>query len=316
METRANHLWVGAVTLVLLAALAAFIVWIARLNEGAKDEFDIFYNQSVSGLAQGSQVTYAGVPVGQVTEIALAKDNPEFVRVRVKVKDDVPILVGTQATIQASFTGVSTILLDGARKDNPPITCETTACPEGRPVIPPGRGGFGEIVANAPLLLERLATLTEQLNLILGPENQKEMAGILKNSNRLTAGLAEATPELTQNLRDFQVTMKEFNETLNAVERLADNTSGLVGKEGEPLAAELRATLKSANATMASLSATLEDTRPAIRQLRTGTLPNAEATLQDLRATSRALRSITEKLESEGAGALVGGKSLPDYKPE
>lgn len=316
METRANHLWVGAVTLVLLAALAAFIVWIARLNEGAKDEYDIFYNQSVSGLANGSQVTFAGVPVGQVTEIALAKDNPEFVRVRVKVKDDVPILVGTQATIQASFTGVSTILLDGARKDNPAITCETTACPEGRPVIPPGRGGFGEIVANAPLLLERLATLTEQLNMILGPENQKELAGILKNSNRLTAGLADATPELTQNLRDFQVTMKEFNETLNAVERLADNTNGLVGKEGEPLAAELRATLKSANAALASLSATLEDTRPAVRQLRTSTLPNAEATLQDLRATSRALRSITEKLEAEGAGALVGGKSLPDYKPQ
>ncbi|WP_086736761.1 MlaD family protein [Erythrobacter colymbi] len=316
METRANHLWVGAVTLVLLAALAAFIVWIARLNEGAKDEYDIFYNQSVSGLANGSQVTFAGVPVGQVTEIALAKDNPEFVRVRVKVKDDVPILVGTQATIQASFTGVSTILLDGARKGNPPITCETTACPEGRPVIPPGRGGFGEIVANAPLLLERLATLTEQLNTILGPENQKELAGILKNSNRLTGGLADATPELTQNLKEFRVTMQEFNQTLDAAEKLALTTNTLVDKEGEPLARELRETLKSANAALASLSATLEDTRPAARQLRTSTLPNAEATLQDLRATSRALRSITEKLEAEGAGALVGGKSLPEYKPQ
>lgn len=316
METRANHLWVGAVTLLLLAALAAFIVWIARLGEGQKDEYDIFYNQSVSGLANGSQVTFAGVPVGQVTEIALAKDNPEFVRVRVKVKDDVPILVGTQATIQASFTGVSTILLDGARKDNPPITCETTACPEGRPVIPPGRGGFGEIVANAPLLLERLATLTEQLNTILGPENQKELAGILKNSNRLTGGLADATPELTQNLKEFRTTMQEFNQTLDAAEKLALTTNTLVDKEGQPLARELRETLKSANAALASLSATLEDTRPAARQLRTSTLPNAEATLQDLRATSRALRSITEKLEAEGAGALVGGKSLPDYKPE
>jgi phospholipid/cholesterol/gamma-HCH transport system substrate-binding protein len=45
-------------------------------------------------------------------------------------------------------------------------------------------------------------------------------------------------------------------------------------------------------------------------------LPSAEATLEDLRATSRSLRAITEKLESEGAGALVGGKTLPDYKPE
>lgn len=316
METRANHLWVGAVTLVLLAVLAAFIVWIARLGEGKQDEFDIFYGQSVSGLAKGSQVSFAGVPVGQVTEIALAKDNPEFVRVRIKVGEDVPILVGTQATIQASFTGVSTILLDGARKDNPPITCETTACPEGRPVIPPGRGGFGEIVANAPLLLERLATLTEQLNTILGPENQEELAGILKNTNRLTGGLADAAPELTANLKEFRVTMQEFNQTLDAAEKLALTTDALMSKEGEPLARELRETLKSANAALASLAATLEDTRPAARQLRTSTLPNAEATLQDLRATSRALRAITEKLESEGAGALVGGKSLPDYKPK
>jgi phospholipid/cholesterol/gamma-HCH transport system substrate-binding protein len=316
METRANHLWVGAVTLVLLAALAAFIVWIARLNEGAKDEYDIFYNQSVSGLANGSQVTFAGVPVGQVTEIALAKDNPEFVRVRVKVKDDVPILVGTQATIQASFTGVSTILLDGARKDNPAITCETTACPEGRPVIPPGRGGFGEIVANAPLLLERLATLTEQLNLILGPENQGEISGILKNTNRLTDGLADAAPELTANLKEFRTTMAEFNQTMDALEKVANSSDALLRDEGQPLVRELQGTLASANKALASLSATLEDTRPAARQLRTSTLPNAEATLQDLRATSRALRSITEKLESEGAGALVGGKSLPDYKPE
>jgi len=306
---------VGAVTLVLLAALAAFIVWIARLGQGDLEEYDIFYSQSVTGLNTGSQVTFAGVPVGQVSEIALGRENPEFVRVRIKVKPDVPILVGTVATIQASFTGVSTILLDGARKDNPPITCQTTACPEGRPVIPPGRGGFGEIVANAPLLLERLATLTEQLNVILGPENQEEIAGILRNTNRLTSGLADTTPELNAALRDFRTTLAELNQTLDAVEKVAVTTNGVLDKEGQPLAEELRGTLRSANAALASLSATLEDSRPAVRQLRTSTLPNAEATLEDLRATTRSLRAITEKLESEGARALVGGKSLPDYKP-
>ena len=315
METRANHLWVGAVTLVLLAGLAAFIVWLARLGQGDQREYDIFYAQSVSGLANGSQVSFAGVPVGQVSEIALAKGNPEFVRVRIKVKEDVPILVGTEATIEASFTGVSTILLNGARKGAPAITCETTACLEGRPVIPPGRGGFGEIVANAPVLLERLATLTEQLNTILGPENQAEISGILKNTNRLSGGLADATPQLAANLDTFQTTLTEFNQTLDAVEKLAASTDNLVTQDGKPLAAELRNTLRSANAAAASLAATLEDTRPAAKQLRESTLPNAEATLQDLRATSRALRAITEKLESEGAGALVGGKGLPDYKP-
>lgn len=314
METRANHLWVGAVTLALLAGLAAFIVWLARLDQRAQSEYDIFYQQSVSGLANGSQVAFAGVPVGQVTQISLSKDDPQFVRVRIKVKDDVPILVGTQATIQASFTGVSTILLDGARKNAPRITCETTACPEGKPVIPAGRGGFGEIVANAPLLLERLTTLTEQLNQVLGPENQQELAGILRNTNKISAEMAVAAPELTENLREFRVVMAEFNSALNAVEKLTLTTDDVLNNEGRPVVRELAETLKSANLALASLSAILDDTRPAARQLREGTLPAAEATLQDLRATSRALRSITEKLEAEGVGSLVQGKSLPTYK--
>ncbi len=316
METRANHLWVGAVTLTLLAMLAAFIIWLAGLDQRARNEYDVFYAQSVSGLANGSQVTFAGVPVGQVTEISLSREDPQFVRVRISVNDDVPILVGTQATIQATFTGVSSILLDGARKNAPRITCKTTACPEGRPVIPAGRGGFGEIVANAPLLLERLTTLTEQLNQVLGPENQQELAGILRNSNKVSAELAVAAPELTANLREFRVVMAEFNTALNAVEKLASTSDALVQNEGRPAVRELAATLKSANQALASLSAILEDTRPAARQLREGTLPAAEATLQDLRATSRALRSITEKLEAEGVGSLVQGKSLPTYKQD
>ncbi|WP_298301530.1 MlaD family protein [uncultured Erythrobacter sp.] len=315
METRANHLWVGAITLALLVALAAFIVWIARLNQGAVNEYDIFYKQSVAGLANGSQVSYAGVPVGQVRQIALSAEDPEFVRVRIRIRDEVPILVGTEASIQASFTGVSTILLDGARKDSPAITCETTACPEGRPVIPPGRGGFGEIVANAPLLLERLTTLTEQLNTIFGPENQEELAGILANSNRLTRELADAAPRLEGTFDDLQGALKEASEALDAFEKVSLTTNELLDAEGPKLAQELSETLASANQAAASLSAVLEDTRPAARALSETTLPTVEATLQDLRATSRSLRTVTDRLEAEGAASLIGRRPLPEYEP-
>ncbi|MEL7446563.1 MAG: MlaD family protein [Pseudomonadota bacterium] len=316
METRANHLWVGAVTLVLLALLAAFIIWIARLGQGVQNEYDIFFKQSVSGLANGSQVSFAGVPVGQVREIALSDDDPEFVRVRVRVKEDVPVLVGTTATIQASFTGVSTILLDGARKDAPAITCETTACPEGAPIIPPGTGGLGELVANAPLLLERLATLTEQLNTILGPENQAEIEGILRNTNRLTGELARAAPQLDGTFSELQIALREAGEALDAFEKVTLSTDNILNTEGPALAQELRGTLSSANDAAAALARTLDDTRPAARQLRESTIPAAEATLQDLRATSRALRNVTEKLDNQGIGPLLEGQTLPDYEPE
>jgi len=315
METRANHIWVGAVTLVLLGLLAAFIIWLAQLGQGAQKQYDIFFKQSVSGLANGSQVSFAGVPVGQVSEIALSDQDPEFVRVRIKVQEDVPILIGTTATIQGSFTGVSTILLDGARQGAPPITCESTACPADYPVIPPKDGGLNALLSDAPLLLERLATLTERLTAVLDENNQNQIAGILQNTNRMTSELANAAPRIESTMAELENTLKEAGETLDAFEKVTISTDNLLNQEGAALAIQLRETLNSANTAATSLSATLEDARPAARQLTTETLPAAEATMEDLRATSKALRNVTERLETEGAGSLLGSQPLPDYKP-
>lgn len=312
METRANHVWVGTVTLLLLAITAMAIIWIARLNEGAKNDYDIFFRQSVDGLAKGSEVSFAGVPVGQIKEIELWDKDPSFVRVRISVQETVPILVGTTATIQGSFTGVSDIQLEGAVKGAPPIT---EPGPEGVPVIPTRAGGLGAILNSAPLLLERLATLTERLNVLLGDENQKSIRGILANSERLSGNLADASPQAKQTMIELQETLKQTRATLASFDKVAASADKLLGNEGESLARELQGTLRSASAAADQLGAALNDARPAVQQLSGQTLPAADAALRDLRATSRALRNLTEKIDEQGAGAIVGGPKLPDYKP-
>lgn len=315
METRANHIWVGLVTLLLLAALAGFIVWIAGLSAGTQKSYDILFKQSVSGLANGSEVSFAGVPVGQVSDIELWKRDPDYVRVRISVKDDVPILAGTTATVQSSFTGISTILLDGARAGQAPITCETTACPEGVPVIPTKQSELGSLLANAPLLLERLATVTERLNTLMSDQNLEHISGILANTDRATKGLADAAPQLKRTLAELQVTLGEASDALDSFDKVMNSSDNLLNKEGPALAAQLRETLKSANAAAESLSKTLDSAQPAAARLNEETLPAAEATLRDLRAATKALRNVTEKLDNQGAGALIKGQSLPDYKP-
>lgn len=318
METRANYVWVGAVTLFVLAALALFIVWLARWGEGDQKEYDIFFKQSVSGLATGSQVAFSGVPVGQVSEIVLWDKDPEFVRVRIKVKKEVPILVGTTATIQGSFTGVSTIMLDGARSGAPPITCETTACTEDDdvPIIPPKDGGLNALLSNAPLLLERLATLTERLTQLLDDKNQGEIAGILANTNEMTDSFAKAAPQIERTMAELQVTLREASEALDEFQKVTASTDRLLNQEGAQLAQQLRATLDSASGAAKALEGTLEEARPATKQLTESTLPAAEAAMRDLRATSKALRAVTEKIDEKGAGALLSSQPLPEYEPK
>jgi len=312
METRANHVWVGAVTLVLLATLAAFIIWIARINDTARNEYDIFFKQSVDGLAKGSGVDYNGVPVGQIKEIELWPQDPSFIRVRVKVDKKVPVTVGTTATIQGSFTGVADIQLEGAVKDAPLLT---EPGPEGVPVIPTKRGGLGEILSNAPLLLERLATLTENLNLLLSDENRRSITGILRNTDKMTKDLSAATPQVRDTLAELQVTLNQATKTLVAFEGVAGKADNLLGDQGNSLAEQLRKTLGAAQKSMETLDQTLQHVQPAFDQVSNQTLPAAEAAIRDLRATSKALRSVTEKIDEQGAGALIKGQKLPTYKP-
>jgi phospholipid/cholesterol/gamma-HCH transport system substrate-binding protein len=322
MEARANHLWVGIVTLLLLAALAGGIVWMAQLNRGPSDEYDILYSQSVGGLAKGSQVSFSGVPVGQVVDIVVS--DPQFVRVRIRVEEEVPILIGTTATIQSSFTGVASILLEGAdKKTNPKISCDNSDCTYGKPIIPAGQGVLGKITADAPLILERLATVTERLNQILDEDNQAALRSILDNTNRLSGELANAAPRLDNTFAELEIALREAGQALDAFEKVTLTTDRIMNEEGTRLAAELRGTLKSANAAAASLAATLEDTRPAARAFRTETLPSISAALDDIRATSeslrstsQSLRSVTERIDNQGIGGVVGSPALPDYKPK
>ncbi len=36
---------------------------------------------------------------------------------------------------------------------------------------------------------------------------------------------------------------------------------------------------------------------------------------RDLRSATRSLNDVIEKIDDQGAGALIGGPKLPDYKP-
>ena len=312
METRANHVWVGAVSLVLLAALAVFIVWLAGWGASDRKQYDIFFPQAVEGLTEGSQVSFSGVPVGKVDDMNLWEKDPQFVQVRISVDNEVPILRGTTATVLGSFTGVSTIQLDGARRGQPPITRPGR---DGVPEIQPKAGGLGAILSSAPQLLENLSNLTERLTEVLNPRNQRSIEGILANTDRMTGELADAAPKIEAVLGELELTLAQATETLDQFETTLGTTDRLLNRDGASTMQELRRTLTAARGAAEALEVAMNDVRPAARQMSESTLPAAEAALRDLRKTTAALREVTESLETGGAGSLIGGQKLPDYKP-
>src|SRR5438045_869520 len=113
---------VGAVTMALLAGTLLFIVWLAGLSNKATKCFDVYFAQGVGGINKGSNVSFSGVPVGQVSKISLLPDRPEFVWVRIEVDRQTPVLQGTSAEIHSvSLAGANEIQLNGAQRGQPPI---------------------------------------------------------------------------------------------------------------------------------------------------------------------------------------------------
>ena len=319
METRSNHVLVGSVVLALLLAVLISAFWFSRLSDGDNEEYDIFFKQSVNGLAKGSGVSYSGVPSGQVKSIELWRRDPNFVRVRIVVKKDTPILLGTSATIQGvGFTGVSEIVLDGAVKGAPPIVCpeenRLKACPEGVPVIPTKPGALGELLNNAPQLLERLTTLTERITELLNDKNQASIASILQHLDKLSGDLSARGPEIAATIAETRVTLQKAGQAAEEIGKLVATTNDTLNEEGRPLVKDLRSTIQSATRSLDTLNATIAEAQPGVQTFSRDTMPEINHLVRDLREMSRSMRAISEKLDHQGAGSLLGDPPLPDYR--
>jgi phospholipid/cholesterol/gamma-HCH transport system substrate-binding protein len=304
---------VGAVTVALLAGTLLFIVWLAGLSNTTKKCYDIYFAQGVGGLNKGSNVSFSGVPVGQVTKISLLPNRPEFVWVRVDVDDQTPVLQGTSAQIHGvGFTGVSEIQLTGAERGKAPIR---QVGPQGCPVIPATSGGISALLNSAPELIDRIQRLTERLTELLSDQNQNSISDILENIDVTTQQLRAHAPELGETIAEIKIASHNAGLAANNVAALTDNTNRLVNEQGRPAMENLNKAIVSARQAADNLDSMITDARPGVQNFTKSTLPEANKLVHDLRTLSNSLEQISNRVNQQGIGGALGPEKLPDYKP-
>jgi len=313
METRSNQVLVGTVVLALLIGLLLFAVWIAGLKTDKRKCFDIYFSQGVGGLNRGSNVSFSGVPVGQITKVSLLPNRPEFVWVRIEVEESTPVLQGTTAQIKGvGFTGVSEIQLDGAVKGAQPLT---QVGPQGCPVVPSSAGGLGALLNSAPELLERIQRLTERLTELLSDRNQNAISDILENIDKTSRVLADRAPEMADTLAEARVAARNAGRAADEVARLANSSNAVVQRDVQPAAADLRRTLQSLQQTSANIDTLVADARPGVQNFSKSTLPEVNRLVRDLRDLTASLEGVSNRLEQGGVTGVLGAPKLPDHKP-
>ena len=92
METRAPFVVVGAFVLATIVAVFGFVYWLHNVGGlGPRTTYHVQFDGSVPGLLIGAGVLFNGIRVGEVTDLALAPDNPRRVSATISVASTTPV---------------------------------------------------------------------------------------------------------------------------------------------------------------------------------------------------------------------------------
>ena len=75
METKANYVLIGAFTIAVVVFGLLFSLWAAKYSSDRSwQEYEVIFNEPVTGLTEGGSVQYNGIAVGSITKHLRAVD--------------------------------------------------------------------------------------------------------------------------------------------------------------------------------------------------------------------------------------------------
>ena len=201
MEPDARYTLVGAVVLVLLALLAATVVWVRSTGQGAAAQhYKIYFeHQSLQGLQARGDVTMRGVKIGSIVSFRFAPQRGRAVEVFIAIDPQAPVRTDTRAVVDRNLlTGLATLQLVGGKEDSPPLT----EAPAGEPcpIIAEGESEQEHISGTLDQLVRRADEAFHDVSLTLSPANRAALEDSLRNVRDATrhadATLAKADAAL------------------------------------------------------------------------------------------------------------------------
>ena len=302
MENRAHALAAGLFTLVLGAALAAVALWFSK-DELRLVPYTLATTSTVTGLKVEAPVRYRGVDVGKVDAIGIDAADGGRVRVRIGVREGVPITKSTYAQLgYQGITGLAYVLLADDGDSGEALKSDARA-----PALIPMRPS---LLDQGESLFASVAEISASLKRLLDEENQARV-------RRALAGLGDATQRAS-------ATAQKLEPALLAMPALIAETKALAG-DARASVRKLDRFLASANGlalkldrhvdtlkldermnTLARAAASVEEVGVAARAVNQETVPRVNVLVDNLSKDSRMLGRVVNKLGERPQSIVFG----------
>jgi len=319
METRSHHLLIGIFTLLAVAAIITFTLWLSKNSADKKyDLYDIVFSEAISGLNKGGIVEFNGIRIGQVVSLRFDTKDAKKVIARVSVESSAPIRSDTEAKLMSSgITGVSVIRLMSGNQTNSILLSDD----DGIPVIIASPSPLSKLLSNGEDVLTSINEVLIQTRQLMSQENLSSVKQTLSHIEQSTAMIAKQEKQLNQLLENMAHTSVQAQQTLAAAAQLMSTSHSLLDQQGKQLLIQTNATLAQAQQSLAvaetsllKVSQTMSDNKDNINASITG-MTELGPTLVELKNTLQSIRQITQQLEQNPSSYLFNSGRIQEFQP-
>ena len=322
MENKAHALAAGLFVLVVTALLVALAAWLTR-DTGVRRVFEISSPEAVNGLQSQAVVRYRGVAVGKVTAIGFDPQTTGNVLVRIAVDDSAPVTQSTFASLGfQGVTGLAFIQLDDTGASKTALVSGS-----GEPArIPMHPSLLSKLSDQGVAILTQLEQTSQRINLLLAPDNQKQVMATLAGIGQTAASVQQLSAKVQQLSSTFEnvlkaqlgpdrVSIPQFvTEATGAVKALQKTSGGIdqTAAEFRKTATELTRVAERLNAQGGVIDRLAEGAAAmtAVGQtFSAATLPRLNRTSEDAARTARQV-SRTVSAVSDNPQSLIFGNGL------
>ncbi|MEZ5740479.1 MAG: MlaD family protein [Burkholderiaceae bacterium] len=309
MEPETRYTWIGAVVLALLLGVGVSLAWLSGAGRASDfRNFTIYFErQSLQGLQIGSDVNMRGVKVGRVEDFGIDRENINRVSVVVRVARLTPVSTNTEAVVNRNLvTGIARIDLETPKAPGPELI--GVADGERYPIIGEGRGDLDQIAESANSMIISAETALRNVNLLLSPDNQASINGIL-------AGLRDTALNMDARLASFETAAGQIGQTADVFRSSAQELSQAIEQFRQGVAPAVAEALR----VMTDMQVTLRQITSAARTMDTSTASlasraadAADVGVIEMRATAQGVAQRRRHVVSH-AGPAAGSARRPAW---
>ena len=311
MEPKARHVLIGFFTVLVSISIVAAVFVLGKFTSIHNWQYFIVqFNESVSGLSNGSSVEYTGLKIGEVERLEL-QSNPNIVNAYVRIQDGVPIQSDVKAMLSiVGITGQSVIAISGGTDDAEVLVGER----DNRAIIYATPSPLSQLFSSGEGLVSSLSESLVGVKKFLSDDNIESLSQILANIDTLTSSVADESDNIQSAIRETEQLLSNANAAIEVFKNINDNVNNLLNDQGTKALDSMAVALESVKSAAENIKTLVANSQGRVTNGLQG-LEQVGPALNEFKRGMSTFNNLLRDFSKSPGRFILEGEQLEEYKP-